>query len=158
MVRVPIWTAVAIGLMACLVAGENRRRLWTLGGLFYFVHVWAVFDRIHGWSEARALAHTAEVTAAVTGWSSNFGLYVNYAFTLAWLGIVTVLWMRPKLYAGGLRWTWEGWFLFMAFNGAIVFVLNPLRWLGIGLFVAFGIGVAVRATLKKTAQASLDTV
>lgn len=141
-VRVPIWVAIALGLWACLASGRVARALWLIGGAAYLAHVCAVFHYIHHWSHSAALAHTAAMTRGVTGWSAAFGLYVNYAFTSVWIAYAIAG------YLGNLpRWTrqvWCGWFLFMTFNGGIVFVLNPLRWLGVALFTAFGVAAILR--------------
>ena len=142
-VRVPIWLAATLGLWACLESGRKARTLWTVGVAIYLVHLWAVFEYLHDWSHAKALAHVAQTTLRVTGTNASYGLYINYAFSLAW-----VLYVLASYWTELPRWVhraWAAWFLFMAFNGCIVFVLNPFRWLGVALFGIFGIVAFVRS-------------
>ncbi len=141
-VRVPIWVAIALGLWACLAPCRWARALWLIGGAAYLIHVAAVFQSLHHWSHSKALAHTAAMTRDVTGWSAAFGLYINYAFTAAWITYAIAGYLGPL--PRWIRRIWCGWFLFMAFNGGIIFVLNPLRWLGLTLFTLFGLAVTVR--------------
>ncbi|MSU34924.1 MAG: hypothetical protein EXS36_07385 [Pedosphaera sp.] len=141
-VRVPIWVAIALGLWACLAPSRVARSVWLIGGAAYLAHVCAVFHYIHHWSHSKALVHTAAMTHDVTGWSAAFGLYVNYAFTSAWVAYAIAGYLGPL--PRWIRRVWCGWFLFMAFNGGIIFVLNPFRWLGVALFTAFGAATILR--------------
>ena len=154
-VRVPIWLAAALGLWACLESGRKARTLWTIGGAAYLVHLWAVFEYLHHWSHATALAHVAETTQRVTRSNASYGLYINYAFSLAW-----VLYVLGSYVTAFPRWVhraWIAWFLFMAFNGCIVFVLNPFRWLGVTLLMIFGIAAfQKRGRLTRAGQAPAE--
>lgn len=67
--------------------------LWTLAAILLGLHVLLAFHFEHGWSHAAALAHTANRTAAVTGFQSGIGLYVNYATFALWLTDVGLQWM-----------------------------------------------------------------
>src|SRR5262245_22142067 len=85
--------------------------LWAFGCAAYVAHVVSAFQFYHHWSHENALTHTAEATAAVTGWRSGAGLYVNYAFTLAWLLDVIWWWIDPDSHTRRprwVRWLWHG--------------------------------------------------
>lgn len=119
-------------------AAEAAGRLNAAGCAAFLTHVAAAFHFHHGWSHAAAYADTARQTAEFTGWNWGGGLYVNYLFALVWLG--DVAWRRAATPARGARpgwvtWSLRAWFLFMIFNGAVVFVRGPARWYGLALCV-----------------------
>lgn len=138
--RISIWIALVAwlaGPAAALVgrrhAGWQRlaRRLWTLGCAAFLVHVAAAFHFVHGWSHAAAHAATARDTAAVTGFDSGAGLWLNYLFTALWLGDAVAWW---RLGTGGYRrrsaaWTIAvyGFMAFLAFNATVVFEQGWVR-------------------------------
>jgi hypothetical protein len=111
-----------------------RRALWTTAFVLCAVHVARAFDVVHHWSHAAAEQHTADVTARVTGVDSGLGLYVNYAFVALWAADVAWSWLAPSRYlrrgavAGAAV---SATFLFMVFNGAVVFASGPARVAGI---------------------------
>jgi hypothetical protein len=143
-VRVPIWLAliaygVAVGLN---VDGRPRlaRRWWTIGCLAYLIHVAFAFQTLYLWSHQVAWDSTLDRTAAITGIETGVGLYVNYLFTLVWV-VDAAYWWRAgtQRYDSRSRWITVSihlFFLFMVFNGAIVFASGPARWLGF-LVVAY---------------------
>jgi len=92
---------------------------------------WA-FAGIHRWSHDAAREATARQVEAVTGWRLGSGIWVNYAFVIAWSWIA---WAWPRMNQEGRR-AWRACFLFMGFNGAVVFVHGPARWMGIAWTVA----------------------
>lgn len=139
-----IWTALLL-----YTAGEYGRTrqpvrpwarpVWLLGAACYLAHVAAAFGTHHGWSHAAAYAYTARQTDALLGFDWGGGLWVNYAFTLLWVG--EGLWWQalPGSYARrSPAWTQavRGAFLFMILNGAVVFVSGPRRLLGIAIVIA----------------------
>jgi hypothetical protein len=142
LVRGSVWPAIACGLAAILWNDRPRwtRRLWGAGLAFYLVHVAAAFGFIHGWSHRQALEFTRRETTELTGWNSGFGLYANYAFTLAWMGFVAVESMGSRKIPAQLNFAWQLAFLFMAVNGAIIFARPPARRVGIVMFAVFLIG------------------
>lgn len=89
-------------------------------------HVAWAFAKVHGWSHAAAVEATARQVEAVTGWGSGGGVWANYAFVLAWIAI-SGFWTRMNT---PCRRAWWAVFFFMGFNGAVVFVHGPARWLG----------------------------
>lgn len=140
--RLTIWLAlIAYALGAGLLVRARRRpgewsraRLaWTIGCAFFLAHVGCAFGYFHHWSHAAALDDTAHQTAEMTGWHWGGGLYLNYLFVAAWLADVLWWWLAPARFAARpprLNWLWHGFFLFMVFNGTVVFGKGPVRWLG----------------------------
>jgi hypothetical protein len=128
------------------------RRIWTVGVAAYIVHVLAAFHFYHGWSHAAALEDAARQTAAVTGWRWGGGLYVNYAFTVAWIADVLWQWRAFDSYqcrSKTVTHLWHGFFFFMVFNATVVFESGPVRAfgaLGCGLLVVlYARSVCVRS-------------
>ena len=78
-------------------------------------------------------------TEALFGVATGIGLWVNYAFTLLWIGEAAWWQALPASYARrASAWTpaVRGAFLFMIVNGAVVFVSGPRRLLGIAVVAA----------------------
>jgi len=100
---------------------------WRMGGLALIAHVAWAFAEVHGWSHASAVEATARQVESVIGRKSGGGIWANYAFVLAWF---RTSWSWPRLSPSWRR-LWWSVFLFMGFNGALVFVTGPARWLGI---------------------------
>ncbi|MBX3437389.1 MAG: hypothetical protein KF861_07870 [Planctomycetaceae bacterium] len=106
------------------------RVVWTLGCAVYLLHVVAAFQFVHHWSHTAAAVHTAEQTAAVTGWQWGGGLWINYLFTLWWPLDVAWSWQRgldrmPRRYVIGMRLIVG----FLVFNATVVFGPSWWRWL-----------------------------
>lgn len=115
------------------------RWLWTIGGLFLWLHVACAFEHFHAWSHASALAQTARDTAAVTGFDWGGGLWINYFVMLLWAGDVVWWWLAPLSHqARGRAWeiAWQGGLAFIVFNALVVFKTGPLRWTGLLLSAA----------------------
>ncbi len=148
LVVLTIWTALL--LYTAGEYGRTRRPVaawarpaWLLGAAAYLAHVAAAFATHHGWSHAAAYTYTAERTDALLGLAWGGGLWVNYAFTVLWVGEALWWQLRPAGYARRApAWTpaVRGAFLFMIVNGAVVFVDEPGRWLGVAI-VAVLIGI-----------------
>lgn len=144
MVIVTIWTALF--LYAAGEYGRTRRparrwarQIWLLGAACYLAHVAAAFGTHHGWSHSAAYDYTAAQTDALVGVATGAGLWVNYVFSLLWIG--EGLWWQlfPDSHARRApAWTHavRGAFLFMIVNGAVVFVSGPRRLLGIAVVAA----------------------
>jgi hypothetical protein len=112
------------------------RWLNTFGCLVFVAHVACAFHYYHQWSHAAAYADTARQTAAWFGRNWGGGLYLNYLFTLIWLGDAVWSWAFPKSYLGrhkGVAIARRAVFFFMIVNGAVVFARTEIRWLGIVL-------------------------
>ena len=144
LVVLTIWTALL--LYTAGEYGRTRRpaaawvrRVWLLGAAAYLAHVAAAFSVHHGWSHAAAYVYTASRTEALLGLPWGGGLWVNYAFTVLWVGEALWWGTMPGSYAQRAQaWTptVRGAFLFMIVNGAVVFVDGTGRWLGVAIVAA----------------------
>lgn len=135
LLKASIWAALGFGVLSAWV--RRDRECWMLGGVCLWVHAALAFHAVHGWSHAAAEEATAAQVAAVTGWRSGGGLWVNYAFLLTWAGVA---WGWNRLGRTG-RLVWWACVLFLGFNGAVVFAPTGSRWLGILWTLAAGAAV-----------------
>ena len=112
---------------------KYARWFTTLGCAALLIHIACAFNYRYGWSHHAAYADTARQIAALTGWNSGSGIYINYLFALVWVALVIRLWMKPdaRPSAGLQTWLMRGFFLFMFFNGTVVFIHGALRWMGL---------------------------
>ena len=107
------------------------RAAWVSGLAVYLVHVGLAFHLAHAWSHTRAFDHVEA--------SSGFGpgIFVSYAFTLAW-SIDGMVWLTaPELYARRPKWValaLHGTMAFIAFNATVVYAQSPLRWVAAAVF------------------------
>jgi hypothetical protein len=141
--RGTVWLALSLYVAAEMAVAFKRdamgglaRWLNTIGGIVFFLHVVSSFHFYHQWSHAVAYADTARQTAEFSGWNWGGGLYLNYFFTLVWLGELTWWRSSPTTLARRPRWigrSVRGFFMFMIFNGAVVFAHSPMRWYGLVL-------------------------
>ena len=114
---------------------------WTIAWCCYCAHVLLAFHFVHDWSHYVAWQHTADETARVTGIRRGDGVWVNYAFTLAWLADVIRIWAyrtRPQAAASKLSFAFQAAFAFIVFNATVVFGPPIYRYLAVpvagGLF------------------------
>jgi hypothetical protein len=141
--------------LACFVAAEFGKRpalvsarapaKWTFpvsacGLVLLLIHMAIGLDIRHDWSHTAAVRDTARQTAAVYGLDWGGGLYVNYVFAGIW---ALDVWhgtragrARPLHRRSGLLWALRVFYFTIIFNGAVVFVAGPRRWLGAGLVLA----------------------
>jgi len=141
-VRLTIWAAMCAWTVGILAKPRISRLAWTVGSAAYLIHIIASFDAFYGWSQKVALEETARQTYQLTGWNSDIGLWVNYAFT-AFLAFD--LWNQWSVKPERLRKTRNGLVLFMILNGAVIFGSTPSRMLGIVL-----LGAVVLVALRRT--------
>lgn len=109
--------------------GRTFRLLWITGAGLLLVHLLAAFHFKHDWSHAAAHADTARQTHAVTGLHWGGGIYLNYLLATVWLADALGL-LRSKPLVPSLA----GFYAFMWFNAAVVFVPGPIRWIGASAF------------------------
>ena len=147
LLKASIWAALGFGVLSAWV--RRDRECWILGGVCLWVHAALAFHAVHDWSHAAAVEATAAQVAAVTGWRSGGGLWVNYAFLFTWTGIA---WRWNRLGRTG-RLVWWSLVLFLGFNGAVVFAPTGSRWLGILWTLAAG-----GAVLRLSRASSVPTV
>jgi hypothetical protein len=141
------WLAAPVGM-----PGRSLRLagpwLWTAGCLLFLLHVASAFHFYHHWSHAAAWESTAAETDALLGIRFGEGIYFSYAFALFWAADVLWMWAGRVWIAdmpgSGVRMAVQGYLLFIAFNGAIVFEAGPTRWAGLAACLVLG-GLAVWA-------------
>lgn len=140
--RGSVWLALMLYVVGELAASRSQRGgrwLNTLGCAAFLAHVACAFHFHHQWSHAIAYTDTARQTEQFTGWNWGGGLYLNYLFALVWLGEILWSWANAGSYRqrpAWIVWWWRGFFLFMMFNGAIVFARANMRWVGLMLCLA----------------------
>jgi hypothetical protein len=106
---------------------------WTAGCLLLLVHAACAFQFVHHWSHRAAYETTAQQTAAVTGFDSGSGVWVNYAVLAVSLLDVCHWWLTPARHASRSRsteWLLQGFLAFVWFNATVVFGHGLMRWLG----------------------------
>lgn len=113
-------------------------RVWLAGAVLLLVHVLAAFHFRHGWSHAAAWADTARQTREVTGLDWGGGVWFNYALVAAWLADAGGRLRAADLPRAG-RVALDGFYAFMWFNAAVVFVRGPARWAGLLAFALLGL-------------------
>jgi len=104
---------------------------WFLAWVLFAVHVWYAFRFAHGMSHRNAIRHV-ETTSGF-----GPGLFVSYAFTL--MCMIDALWLalnspsytrRPRWFGYALH----GFFVFITFNGTVVYGHGFMRWVCLGVF------------------------
>lgn len=145
LVRATAWLAFAAyigGTVAGLrqPAGRTFRLVWLVGAVLLLVHLLAAFHFKHGWSHATAYADTARQTQEVTGLDWGGGVWLNYLLVLGWLVDAASRWKaNPIVLPLALRRSLTAFYAFMWFNAAVIFVRNPMRWVGVLAFVLLAV-------------------
>ena len=114
---------------------------WLLALLMFVVHLGVAFHFAHGWSHEHALRHVQDTA----GWGS--GLYVSYTFAFVWAADAVWLIVSSASYAVRPRWLgWavHGFLAFVTFNGSVVYVHNPMRWIAAGVFLVLAAALVWR--------------
>lgn len=117
---------------------RQSRGWWTAGCVMLFVHVACAFHFVHHWSHHAAYETTSQQTAALTGFASGSGVYVNYAVLAVWLCDVCWWWQAPSHHESRARKTQrllQGFLAFVWFNATVVFGHGMIRWLGSAAWV-----------------------
>ena len=131
--------------------GENRSSLlrffWTAGCVAFLAHFIAAFEFAHGWSNQHAVEDTARQTRELLGWEFGKGIYFSYLFLVLW--IVDVVWWgsRPNGYSSRPIWLSflvNGYILFIAFNGCIIFEPGVTRWGGLFVIIVLAVLLFLR--------------
>ena len=121
-------------------AGSTAHGRWPLtaywvGAVLALAHTLAAFRWHYDWSHTQAVTATAKQTTEVFGLNWGGGVWVNYAFLVAWL--VDAGWRtgRPRRYVAVSTGTWvlRGFYFIIIANGAITFVAWPMNLVGAGL-------------------------
>lgn len=137
------WSRVAMDEDEDEDENEHWSRLvWTVGCALYIAHVVAAFHYDYRWSHTVAYTETARQTEALVGLGWGVGIFVNYLFTLVWVGETAWWWLAPATYRSRPPWIGSAArsvFFFMIINGAVVFVAGPMRWVGAALAVTLAL-------------------
>jgi len=123
-----------------------KRWIWTIGCVFFWLHTAAGMHFYHHWSQLHAYEDTAQQTFEALGVRVGAGIYVNYLMGVVWVIDTGWWWMAPANYAARSRYWSIGivsFFLFIAFNGLIVFKQGALRWSGIAGFAILAVTFAI---------------
>ena len=127
---------------------EPARVLWTIGLALGLIHAAMAFEVAYDWSHTTAWADTARQTAAMTGLAWGGGIVVNYLFLALWLADAVWWWIAPVTYIHRplrLERARLLLFVFMFFNGAIVFAGSAGRAVGVPAVAAVCITWALDA-------------
>jgi len=128
---------LAFGDQTAVANQRVPRWLFSVGLLFYLIHVACAFHFYHDWSHSDAYLHTANVTLKTVGWESGVGLYFNYLYSLMWFGDVAVWWLRPDWRSRGVRWSLQAIHFFMIINATVVF--GPDFWKPVAAMIFAGL-------------------
>ena len=160
--RATIWIALllyTVGAILLLLRAPSekvapRARLaWTAGCASFVAHVLCAFAFFHQWSHTAAYIETARQTETMTGFRSGSGLYLNYLFGAAWIALTMWWWMSPRGFFAQPRWShalWNGFAVFMIFNGTVVFGRGAARWFGMALCAALAVACWIRWRASET--------
>ncbi len=134
---------IALGLMVLVFAMEIRGRtstdrstasMWLVGALLSLCHSLGSLATFHQGSQSKAFEATAQQTEELLGVGFGAGLFVNYAFVTVWLIdaffrilLPSIYNQLPKVY----RYCTNGFLIFIAINGAIVFQSGWVRGMGL---------------------------
>ncbi|UUO06917.1 hypothetical protein M4951_01060 [Blastopirellula sp. J2-11] len=141
--RWSIRAALTVLVLCCAgrqLAGDNRRwqaidrLLWPLGCALFLTHIAAAIYFFHHGSQAAAFADIANQTKEVLGAAVGEGLYVNYLMAVVWTADALWLAALPQSYRRRPAWIEGavlGFFLFIAFNGTVIFKTGWLRVAGL---------------------------
>jgi hypothetical protein len=135
--KVSIWLVIACyGIVVATASQAHkktfrlRRLAWALGGLAFAVHVVLAFSVFYQWDWAVAWRLTADQAEEFSGVRAGWGLWMNFAFGLAW---ILLGWREKRSKGGGAGCSWidrilHGFVFFMVVMGGIVFAPWPARW------------------------------
>jgi hypothetical protein len=113
-----------------LVVQSRARISWTIGCLWFIVHVIVAFHFQHHWNHAEAYEYTVRRTFELTGWNSGVGIYVNEGFLILWVVDTIVWWLKPNWPCNrAAYWTVQSIFAFLMIQSTVVFGLTFWRLL-----------------------------
>ncbi|MCC9606515.1 hypothetical protein LOC68_17470 [Blastopirellula sp. JC732] len=163
--RWSIRAALALLVVCCAgrqLAGERSRWqaidrvLWPLGCGLFLTHIAAAIYFFHHGSQAEAYADIAQQTKQVLGAAVGEGLYVNYLMAVVWTADALWLLAAPTSYRKRPVWIEGavlGFFLFIAFNGTVIFKSGWLRASGIIGTLVVAAAFAWRITRDRKSEA-----
>ncbi len=138
------------------ISSPVQRAIWTIACGLFLAHIAAGMHYYHNWSNADAYADTAQQTYEKLGVRFGGGVYVNHLMAVVWVADVLWWWVFPRSYSSRNP-LWERWivgfFLFIAFNGLVVFKEGMLRLAGVIGFAILGLlWLSVRTVQTRSAS------
>ena len=144
--RSTIWISIAaytVGYVTFTISrGKSTldlftRLAWTFAVVALVAHYIFAFQFYHAWSHNAAYIETARQTAEVFSVNSGFGLFINYAVAVLWVGDIGWWWLGGldsyRRRSRELVAVWHGFLIFIIFNATAVFKHGLQRWLGIAI-------------------------
>ena len=138
-IYVPVWLALVGWFIGSFARAHNAqcpggqhdaiyRFSWLFGSVMVALHILTSYGIAHGWSHAAAVEATAVESEKVTGIRAGWGVYVNFAFVVVWMGY------SIAMVSGGRRWPGidQAVFWFTAaiiVSATIVFESGAVRWI-----------------------------
>ena len=110
------------------------RSVFTIALALALVHVGLAFHMVYAWNHEAAVAATAQQAAERFGWGWRGSIYFNYVFLGVWIADVCWWWIAPAPHASrrpGVEACRLAFFVFMFFNGAVIFAGGLGRLVGI---------------------------
>lgn len=136
------------------------RGIWTAGCLVFLAHIAAGMHFYHQWDHHHAYEETAQQTYDTLGVRFGGGIYVNHLMAILWLGDVLWWWLAPRSYRQRSPYWGQaivGFFLFIAFNGLVVFKQGTLRIAGLVGFSILALTWLVVQLQGKTDVSRVET-
>lgn len=135
------------------------RVIWTMGCIFFCLHVYCAFAFYHHFSHQAAFDTTAEETKAMLGTAFGEGIYFSYIFLAVWVLDCVRQWLPPTMnrLPAWLSGCVHGYLFFIAINGALVFEGGVTRWFGIPLTLLLIILVIRRAVRQDASVADASS-
>lgn len=155
-ISVALWFLFAIASLR--PRGDHRipGRIWMMATLLHIVHVILAIGYFHDWSHQLATVHTANRTAELTGVNWSGGIWFNHLFMLVcivesglWLFTPNVILERSRRMSLMVYGFWS----FMIFNAAVVFVPGWYRWINLT-----GFGVVILLAIRIHQKSHFDLV
>jgi hypothetical protein len=148
------WTLGEILMRRSPALDRLARGASTIGIGLALIHVVLAFELVYAWDHEAAVAATTQQAADRFGLRWRGGIYVNYLFLTLWCADVLWWWAAPASHAArSLRVEAArlALFVFMFFNGAVVFASAAGRAVGIVAITA--VLIASRSLRQPTAAA-----
>jgi hypothetical protein len=127
------WAAGEVLMRRSAAADRTARAMWTAGIALAVIHTILAFALVYAWDHAAAVSATSQQAADRFGLGWRGAIYVNYLFLALWLADVCWWWIAPASRAARSRRVEAArvaLFLFMFFNGAVVFASTAGRVIG----------------------------
>jgi hypothetical protein len=133
------WAVGEVLMRRSIPSDRWARWSWTAAILLALLHVVVAFELVYAWNHEAAVEATVQQTADRFGRGWRGAIYVNYIFLIIWFADVCWWWAAPlshRTRSRRLENVRLGLFVFMFFNGAVVFASPAGRSVGIAALAA----------------------